>query len=368
MDHTEARAQLLEWALEPARLRGLDQDTSPGSSELRAHLATCAACRADLEGWQATYGALDAAIARRRRGTAIIAARSLRELAASAGVATPPAALRERTLAAVHERTPTPVSRPRRPRRSIRPPAWLAIAAALVVLLGGAAIVVDRTQQLDQSRADTAALAAVTASLDHILQDPGHQVACSQPAAGTPAGSVSWSASDGPVVVLTSALANPPPGTGVPLLDRTGRGAHGGRRDALQRLDGLLGGQPRLVGCHLRPGRPLLGQPGACQRRQQQRFAGAGGDALRRWAATRSRVLHLGSRPAETACRARAYLPVSAPKLCRPHPWRCRCPHPASSPHSSSLPACSSPPALGVAGTPPPPPHPPRRSRLPPVP
>jgi len=211
MDHTEARAQLLERALEPARLRGVDQDTSPGSSELRAHLATCAPCRADLEGWRATYGALDAAVGEASADGDLIT-RSLRELAASAGVATPPAALRERTLAAVHERTPTRVSPTSAPRRSIRPPAWLAIAAALFVLLGGSALIVGRTAQLDQSRADTAALAAVTASIDRILQDPGHQVAVLTTPAGTPAGSVSWSPSEGRVAVVTSALRSPPSG------------------------------------------------------------------------------------------------------------------------------------------------------------
>ena len=208
MDHADARAQLLERALEPARLRGLDQDTSPESSELRAHLATCAPCRTDLVAWQATLSALDTAVDE-ASSDGDPEARSLRELAASAGVVTPPAALRVRTLAAVHERTPTPVSRTSGPRRWIP---WLAIAAALVVLLGGSALIIERTAQLDQSRADTAALASMTATLEQILQDPGHQVAVLRTSAGTTAGSVSWSTSLGRVAVLTSALQNPPPG------------------------------------------------------------------------------------------------------------------------------------------------------------
>jgi hypothetical protein len=94
----------------------------------------------------------------------------------------------------------------------MRPLAWLGIAAALIVLLAGAVVVVERTQQLDQARADTAALANVTASLDRILQDPGHQVVLLRTPAGTPAGSVSWSASEGTVVVLADALQRPPSG------------------------------------------------------------------------------------------------------------------------------------------------------------
>ena len=62
MDHTEARQQLLDRALEPARLRSLDEDTSPGSAELRAHLATCPACQADLAAWRGTLAAIDVAV------------------------------------------------------------------------------------------------------------------------------------------------------------------------------------------------------------------------------------------------------------------------------------------------------------------
>ena len=211
MDHTETRERLADRALEPERLRGLDHDTSPGSSELRAHLATCAACRADLEAWRGTLAALEMAVSVEPMD-GDVPGRSVGELVASAGAVTPPAGLRARTLAAAFERTPTPIPRVEAPRRSIRWPAWLAIAAALVLLLGGAAIVFDRTQQLDLARADVAALARVTATLDRILQDPGHQVAMLKTLAGTPAGSVSWSASDGSVVVLTTALQNPPPG------------------------------------------------------------------------------------------------------------------------------------------------------------
>jgi hypothetical protein len=141
-----------------------------------------------------------------------VPATSLGALAGSADEIAPPAGLRTRTLAAAITPTPLPVGNVDPPRRPVRWPAWLAMAAVLVVLLGGGAILVDRTGQLDRAKADAAALAGVTATLDGILQDPAHQVALLETPAGAPAGTVSWSASDQSVVVLTTALQSPPAG------------------------------------------------------------------------------------------------------------------------------------------------------------
>jgi anti-sigma factor RsiW len=211
MDHTEASQQLLDRALEPGRLRELEADTSPGSTELRAHLATCPACQADLAAWRGTFAALDVAV-----GADVAAggpaATSLGALAVSADEIAPPAGLRTRTLTAAITQSPSPVLRVQAPPRSIRGPAWLAMASVLVVLVVGGAVIVDRSGQLDQAKAGAAALAGVTATLDGILQDPGHQVAVLKTPAGTPAGTVSWSASDQSVVVLTTALQSPPAG------------------------------------------------------------------------------------------------------------------------------------------------------------
>ena len=211
MDHAEARELLLDLASEPARLRELDRDPGAGAAGLRAHVATCAACGADRDAWRATFAALDMAIRADVTG-GDDPARSLGDLARSAGSVTPPARLRERTLAIALEETPVPLRRAATPRRSLRPAAWLAIAAALVVFVGGAAIAVDRSRQLDQARAENAALAGVTATLDQILQDPGHRVATLTTSAGAPAGSLSWSASNGTVAVLSTALQAPPAG------------------------------------------------------------------------------------------------------------------------------------------------------------
>jgi len=211
MDHAEAHARLMDLVLEPARVRGLDTDMRQGSSELRAHIVACTACRAELASWQATVAALDYAV----NATPIEAGRpagSLSQLGTSDGVVALPPGLRARTLAAARERTGPPVNLATAPRRSMRMPAWLAVAAALVLLIGGSAVVVDRTQQLDHARAETAAISTIASGLDHILQDPGHRVALLTTASGSPGGSVSWSASQGAVVVITDTLPSPPAG------------------------------------------------------------------------------------------------------------------------------------------------------------
>jgi len=211
VDHAEAREWLLDLASEPWRLRELDLDPGIEAAELRAHLGTCAACRADLDAWRATFAVLDLAVRADAAGDEDPAG-SLGDLARSAGSITLPAGLRERTLSVARDEAPVPLRPAATRRRSLRPTAWLAIAAALVVFVGGAAIAVERGRQLDQAQADSAALAGVTATLDHILQDPAHRVATLTTPAGTPAGSLSWTASDGTVVVLTTALQAPPAG------------------------------------------------------------------------------------------------------------------------------------------------------------
>ncbi len=221
MDHAEAREQLLDLAAEPARLRELPAGAGAGSHELRAHLAACASCRADLDGWRAMFAALDLALGTDPAGG--VPATSLRGLA-DAGSGALPADLRARTLAAAEaqRRAAIPVAPDAQPRavtpravpqrRATRWPAWLAAAAAVVVLAGGVALLADRSQQLRQAQAETAALAGVTATLDRILQDPGHRVAVLTTPSGASGGSVSWSATDGLVAVLSTVLPSPAPG------------------------------------------------------------------------------------------------------------------------------------------------------------
>ena len=211
MDHADARARLSDLALEPARLRRLERDDDSDVSELRGHLAGCPECRAELEAWRSTIAVLDAAVSTTPTDRDLPAT-SLRALAASDGDFALPPGLRARTLAATQKQTGSPALRVATSRREMRLPAWFAIAAALVVVVAGAALVVDRTSQLDQARANTTALQDVTASLDRVLQDPSHQVALLTTSGGAPAGSVSWSAATDTVVVLAGTLQSPPAG------------------------------------------------------------------------------------------------------------------------------------------------------------
>ena len=212
MDHAEAHVRVMDLALEPARLREFDRDMSSESRDLQAHLATCARCRAELAAWRATIAALDTAVSTAPTD-ASVPATSLRGLTASEHATALPPELRARTLAAARERPTSPKPYVAASRRAMRPPAWLAMAAAVVVLVVGAsAVVVDRSQQLDRARADTAALNGVATSLDLILEDPSHKVALLSLPSGTPGGTVSWSATTGTMVVLANSLQSPQPG------------------------------------------------------------------------------------------------------------------------------------------------------------
>jgi hypothetical protein len=211
MDHVEARTRLMDLAVEPARLGDLGRDASPGAAELRAHLANCPDCRAELLAWQSTVAAIDTAI-----GTAPAdgeaPAGSLRELEASGGAVALPPALRARTLAAAQQRSASPVRSISAVRRPSRLPVWLAAAAVLAVVVAGGFVVVDRTQQLDRQKAVSSEMAALTSDLALLLQDPGNQVALLKTPDGTAAGSITWSVSKDSLVVMAPSLASPPSG------------------------------------------------------------------------------------------------------------------------------------------------------------
>ena len=215
---------------------------------------------------------------RPRRGTGgDDPARSFGDLAGSAGSVTPPAGLRERTLALAREDTPVPLRRAGTPRRSLRPAAWLAIAAALVVFVGGAAIAVDRSRQLDQARAENAALAGVTAALDHILRDPGHRSRRSRPPPGHPRGACRGAPPTEPSQfsrrrsrlsrrqIYRCWMKRAPDAW------RSARCSSAGRRPIRQ--------ETSRRGAMRRPRGPVQGEPRA-RRRRVRRYAGADGIAL----------------------------------------------------------------------------------------
>jgi hypothetical protein len=210
MDHIEARTRLMDLAVEPARLRLLGRDASPDTAELRAHLATCRECRAELEGWRSTIAAIETAVSTAPADDETPVG-SFRELGASDAAVVLPPALRARTLASV-QRSASPIRSISAARRPSRLPVWLAVAAALVVVIASGFVAVDRTQQLDRQKAESSAMAAVTADLNLLLQDPGHRVAQLTTPDGKTAGTITWSVSKDSLVVMAQALASPPSG------------------------------------------------------------------------------------------------------------------------------------------------------------
>lgn len=209
MDHGSAHERIEDLLLDPARLAALDASRAPEDLALREHLAGCPTCHADLEGWARIHAALADALP----GTASEAAVMVEPLE-------PPPSLRARVLSAVRAEAPieaaslSPVPMAAaRPRRLVwlgRPRiAWLGLAAAFVVLVVGAAVLVDQAAHLSLQQAHAQSLGEAVAAVDRILAEPQHRsVALSTPD-GTPAGSISWSRHDW--VVLTSALSEPRP-------------------------------------------------------------------------------------------------------------------------------------------------------------
>lgn len=204
MDHAEAIEKLADLALEPGRLAYLDTDPSPSGTGLRTHAAGCAACAAELAAMRRTGAAM---ATRGTDGEAIVA---------------PPAALRERTLAAVaasaaegtagaaiaaNEAGDSGVPAPRAadaiPGRRRTVP-WLAAAAAVVIAVGAGGLGLLQAGAADRVRAENAALAATTAALGEVLADPGHRVAGLRTADGSPGGTVAWTEDE--VVVVASGL------------------------------------------------------------------------------------------------------------------------------------------------------------------
>lgn len=231
MEHAEAHERLADLALEPARLRRLVVDDDPISAALRAHVATCERCTADLAGWRRTWAAVG--IARSRAGGRADAAASDAPAAPEApetpeaeGVLTPlhaPDRLRARTLAAIRMEKrvapeapeplaptplPTVVSKAGISRRE-QLTRVLAAAAVIVALAAGGFAV--RTQlDLNQARSESAEVTGVTSTLDRILTASPHWVTPLRAADGAPGGTLAWSRTE--LVVLVSGLAAPGPG------------------------------------------------------------------------------------------------------------------------------------------------------------
>ena len=203
MDHAEAREQLELAAVEPGGLDRLMAGDTAAAAAVAGHLAGCPSCADELE--------------RLRR-----AAQLLRDVVRT----TPPADLRERTLAYVRERgvargatvaaAPIP-SAPAPARRTASVLPWVAsIAAAVVLSVAVSTIVV--TAQVDQRLAEQdraiAGLEAVTtATLDVTAEPDVQRVALSSVDGSMTTGSLLFSPSTTELVVVAEDLAPPPDGS-----------------------------------------------------------------------------------------------------------------------------------------------------------
>lgn len=221
MDHAAAHERIADLALERGGLEGLTSSRLEPDRDLRDHLRTCAACRAELEAARALRDRLRAAF------VAMPGAAMVEPIA-------PPESLRAAILEAAHRELPGSLAAPgtlaaptaflgdavaqTRGWRSLlkldRPlglgaPRWpVAIAAALVVaLLGGVAGI--QYERASKASADDS-IAAVVATVDRVLTADQHRIVQLRTPAGTAAGSVAWSQRD--FAVLASSLSTPPAG------------------------------------------------------------------------------------------------------------------------------------------------------------
>jgi len=202
MDHAEARELLELAAVEPGGLDRLMAGDTPGAAALAGHLAGCPDCTA--------------ALARLRRDAAVIA-----------GVvrSTPPADLRERTLAYVRQvgrdrSAETLVARPvggasesdrrRGSRPFVRRTALLAgLAAALIAAVAGTSLVLTARNQEQV----IAALSRVTTWTLRVEAEPDARRVELAGAPGTPAyGTILFSPGSRELVVVVTGLTEPATG------------------------------------------------------------------------------------------------------------------------------------------------------------
>jgi hypothetical protein len=219
LSHSAAHEQLADLALEPAALQRLAREVdgvlgSAPADPLAAHVATCAACRAEIANWQRVHGTVAEALA------GPDGPQPLEDLALEDRVAAPaslrmavqgiPAGDRRAAEGVATGAAGSIAAIPSSPRgRGLRPTAWmLPLVAVLAVVVVAGGLLLDQAGRLNRANAEAAALAAVTVTLDRVIRDPEHRIVELRTPGGTAGGSVVWSSHD--LVVLTSTLAAPP--------------------------------------------------------------------------------------------------------------------------------------------------------------
>jgi hypothetical protein len=209
MDHAEVRERLESALLSPTKLQSLDADATPAGEALRAHVATCAACARELRALRET--------------AALLAAAAPDDLV-------PPPEARDAVLRRIRETGVARAARSGRPEVRAIPTrmsastrlaaAWrrlvagspLALAAALVLLVLGTALLGGLAAARDVSDREARELAAVAAATDRLLREPDSKKAVLRDLAGNAAGSVLYSPAMHQLVVISDALARPAEG------------------------------------------------------------------------------------------------------------------------------------------------------------
>jgi hypothetical protein len=207
LDHGEVREILEDAAIEPGGLERLMAGDTPTAALVASHLAACPDCAEELGRLHRTVGLVRPVL------------RSV-----------PPPELRERTLAYVaalgrprgtaasaEEPAPNVDRVPAAPiaRRRRRLPALAGLAAALLIAVGGTALLIDADRQAT-IRAQTAAVealgrvAAWTVKVDS--RTDARRVRLTSPAGGPTTASVAFSPSTTELVVVADELAPPPAG------------------------------------------------------------------------------------------------------------------------------------------------------------
>ena len=199
MDHDEALEHIELAAAEPGGLERLMAGDTPTAAAVVGHLAGCDRCSEEF----------------RRLSRA---APLLRDVVRT----TPPADLRDRTLAYVREHgrprgtrdtpVPSPEVAPERRRRSRIPARAAAIAAAVVVAIGSIAFIAGRADA-DRYGSAVAALETVNRATIDISGEPdARRVALASTTGGSTAGTLLFSPSTTKLVVVASDLEMPPSG------------------------------------------------------------------------------------------------------------------------------------------------------------
>lgn len=193
MDHAEGQQRLQDALLAPGKLDAVAADETPDGLRLSEHLASCAACRRELEALRETSALLALAAPDDLHAPPEARERVLRAVANTGAVRSRPAPW------ALGRRWPPVASR-------------LAMAAALGVLVVGAFVGLQLIAQRDQSTQQARELARLTAATDLLLRQQDLVRVTLLGAGGQPAGSLLQDPSEDRIVVVAQGLPAPPAG------------------------------------------------------------------------------------------------------------------------------------------------------------